>query len=397
MGNAAEWADLAALAILAPILGRLFFGGGDEGGAAGTVFAALAGGFLLRFVGAMLYGHVADRSPLKGPLLLSAAAIAAVSLCFALLPAAAALGSMAGLLFVGLRLLLGLVTAAEQALYANVRAALPHGTPPPPLAMLADAAPAAGILAVLGLAVLSGATGPEAEASGLWRVLLFVAPVLATGALVLRCLLPRTVWKAEGSLPARPALSALTSHLPDTLRVGVIMAPLAARPALIALIGLAVLELGPGSGGRSLSEVLTLAVIWLASAMLCAMGLSAIASTRGLTATLRTVLLLAAGLALATLACLVLDLPAAVLFGIALLPALAATDPLLPWRACVAAPDRTLVSSLAIGQALVFVPAGLLLPFLAHPGALSREVSEALAGGIVVLLLLTLAAIRRRR
>ncbi|MEQ8344275.1 MAG: hypothetical protein RIB84_03540 [Sneathiellaceae bacterium] len=388
---------MAAIAVLAPLLGRLYFGGEDVGGATAVVFGALAGGYATRLVGAMLYGHVADRSPLKGPLLLSAAAICATTLCIAVLPTQDILGSSAGLLFIGLRLLQGMAAAGEQALYANVRATLPHGAAPPLLAMLSDAAPAAGVLTVLGLAALTGVAGGSADESGLWRVLLFVAPLLSLCALGLRLALPRTTWQADSALPQRPALTALTGHLPATLRVAAILAPLAARIALIALLGLAVLELGPGGDGRNLSQLLTLMVIWLGSAMLCAMGISAIASARGLTATLRLVLLLVAALALACLACLLLDLQAAILFGIALLPALAAADPLLPWRACIAAPDRTLISSQALAQALVFLPAGLLLPVLTQPGGLSRAAGEGLAGGIAVLALLALAAIRVRR
>lgn len=397
-GNAAEWADIAAVAVLAPVLARLYFGGEDVGGATVVVFGALAGGFVMRLVGAMLYGHVADRSPLKGPLLLSAAAIFLVTLCVALLPGPDLLGSAAGLLFIGLRLLQGMAAAAESPLHASVRATLPRGPQMPVLAMLSDAAPAAGVLLVLIAAIFLWPAGAAEEAAGAWRGILLVAPALALAALALRLALPRTPWHAAEGLPPRPALTALTGGLPATLRVAAISSPLAARVMLLGLLGLAVLELQPGgSGDRSLFQALVLGVIWLGSAMLCAMGASAIASARGLTATLRPALLAVAALALATALCLLLEFQIAILLGILLLPALAALHPLLPWRACIAAPDRTLISSQCLAQALVLAPAGLLLPVLVQPRGLTPEMATCLAGGAGALALLALAASRVRR
>jgi len=398
-GNAAEWADLAAIAVMAPLLARWFFGGEDMGTATAVVFAALAGGFVMRLVGALLYGHLADRSPLKGPLLLSASAMGLFTLSLALLPSAATMGTAAGLLFIGLRLLQGMAAAGESALNASVRAALPRSGRLPVLAMLADAAPAAGILLVLAAAALAWPATPEQEAAGTWRLVLFVAPALALAALAFRLFLPHTAWQAPEGLPRRPALSALTAELPRTLLVAALSAPLAARLALLALIGLAALELQTGgTDGRTLSQALVLATIWLASAMLCAMGTSAIASMRGLTATLRPILVLATALGAATAASLLCALPVAALFGIALLPVLAAADPLLPWRACIAAPDRTLISSQTLAQAIVFAPAGLLLPVVAQPQAVTATMLAFLAIAIAALALLALAAtfVRRR-
>lgn len=392
-GNAAEWADLAAIAVLAPLLARRYFGAEDLGSATTVIFAALAGGLAMRLVGALLYGHLGDRSPLKGPLLLSAGGIGLLTLCLALLPGWAAIGSAAGLLFIGLRLLQGMAAAGEAALNASVRAALPRSGRLPLMAMLADAAPAAGILLVLAAAALLWPANAQQEAEGTWRLVLLIAPALAFLSLVVRLFLPRTAWQAPTGLPRRPALSAVTAELPRTLLVAALSAPLAIRLALIALVGLIALELQPGAmDGRTLSHALLLAAIWLGGAMLCAMGTSAIASARGLTATLRPLLALAAVLAAAAAACLLADLPIAALFGIALLPVLAALDPLLPWRACIAAPDRTLISSQTLAQALVLAPAGLLLPLLSRPGSLSVEWVAVLAAGIGALALLSLAA-----
>ncbi|MET0362928.1 MAG: MFS transporter, partial [Sphingobium sp.] len=89
-----EWYDFTLYLYLATILSRVFFGGG-----AASLVDTLAGfalAYLMRPLGAVVFGHIGDRYGRRRTMLASMALMTAAMLATALLPTHAAIGPMAG-------------------------------------------------------------------------------------------------------------------------------------------------------------------------------------------------------------------------------------------------------------------------------------------------------------
>ncbi|KXO90489.1 hypothetical protein AXK60_23195 [Tsukamurella pseudospumae] len=111
MGSIVESFDWNIYAVLAPFFAASVFGDGS-----GKLLAAYAGfavGFLARPVGSIVIGRFSDRYGRRLGLLVSMSGIALASLGIALLPTAAAVGVLAGVLAVVLRLIQGLAYGGE--------------------------------------------------------------------------------------------------------------------------------------------------------------------------------------------------------------------------------------------------------------------------------------------
>src|SRR5688500_15310294 len=73
IGNVLEWYDFAVYGFFAPILAAQFFPTGDRMTSLLAAFGTFAVGFLMRPVGAALFGHIGDRYGRARALLLSIA------------------------------------------------------------------------------------------------------------------------------------------------------------------------------------------------------------------------------------------------------------------------------------------------------------------------------------
>src|SRR3990172_7880686 len=76
IGNVLEWYDFAVYGFFAPILAEQFFPAGDRMVSLLAAFGAFAVGFLMRPVGAVIFGHIGDRHGRAKALLLSVAMMA---------------------------------------------------------------------------------------------------------------------------------------------------------------------------------------------------------------------------------------------------------------------------------------------------------------------------------
>jgi hypothetical protein len=76
IGNVLEWYDFAVYGFFAPILAAQFFPAEDPRVSLLAAFAAFAVGFLMRPVGAVIFGHIGDRYGRARALLFSIALMA---------------------------------------------------------------------------------------------------------------------------------------------------------------------------------------------------------------------------------------------------------------------------------------------------------------------------------
>src|SRR5256714_9661550 len=113
VGTIFEWYDFYLYATLAPFFAALFFPPGNDTAALLSAFATYAAGFLIRPFGAIIFGRIGDMVGRKYTFLMTIMIMGASTFCVGLLPTYAAIGWLAPILLVTLRLLQGLALGGE--------------------------------------------------------------------------------------------------------------------------------------------------------------------------------------------------------------------------------------------------------------------------------------------
>ena len=170
-GNAMEWYDFAVYGYFAPTIGARFFPSANPTEQLISAFGVFAAGFLMRPIGAILFGHIADRLGRRPALTLSVIAMAVPTLLMGVLPDYQQIGVVASLAMVALRLLQGLSVGGE---YTTSIAFLVESAPVRHRGRAGSWSPAGGLIGVLlgsGVAALVNATLPAgAMAAWGWRI-----------------------------------------------------------------------------------------------------------------------------------------------------------------------------------------------------------------------------------
>src|SRR4051795_3656514 len=210
-----EWYDFTLYLYFATVLSRVFFGGGAQ-----SLLITLGGfaiAYLMRPLGAVVFGHIGDRQGRRRMLLMSVALMTAAMLATALLPTRAMVGPAAGWLLLLLRCVMGFSVGGE---YTGVVAYLLEGAPEGRRGLITSSASAAsevgGLLAVGVSALTVGLmSAPDLDRWG-WRIPFFVGAALAASVWVARSTMhesPEFVRQQdEGSVPELPLKHALTNH-----------------------------------------------------------------------------------------------------------------------------------------------------------------------------------------
>jgi MHS family proline/betaine transporter-like MFS transporter len=112
-GNVMEWYDFGTYGFFAAIIGKQFFPAHDPTVSLLASFAVFAVGFIGRPLGALIFGHIGDRSGRKRALMASVMMMAVPTMLIGLLPTHSQIGIAAPILLVVLRLLQGLAVGGE--------------------------------------------------------------------------------------------------------------------------------------------------------------------------------------------------------------------------------------------------------------------------------------------
>jgi MHS family proline/betaine transporter-like MFS transporter len=173
-----EWYDFTLYLYFATVLARVFFGGGEA-----SLLATLGGfavAYLMRPVGAVVFGHIGDRQGRRPMLLLSMMVMSAAMLATALLPTHGQIGPVAAWLLIALRCVMGFSVGGE---YTGVIAYLLEGARPERrglIASLAAASSEVGALLAVAVAALTVSLTSEAELQSWgWRIPFLVGAALA--------------------------------------------------------------------------------------------------------------------------------------------------------------------------------------------------------------------------
>lgn len=113
LGTIFEWYDFYLYAVLAPFFASLFFPAGNDTAALLSAFATYAAGFLIRPFGALLFGRIGDLVGRKYTFLVTILVMGSSTFLVGLLPTYTAIGWLAPILLVTLRLLQGLALGGE--------------------------------------------------------------------------------------------------------------------------------------------------------------------------------------------------------------------------------------------------------------------------------------------
>lgn len=112
-GNALEWYDFILFANFASIIATLFFPSSDSMTALLLTFAVFATGFLVRPIGAILFGYIGDHLGRRTALITSISIITLPTLFIGLLPTYSSIGLAAPVLLTLLRILQGIAISGE--------------------------------------------------------------------------------------------------------------------------------------------------------------------------------------------------------------------------------------------------------------------------------------------
>ena len=226
VGNVLEWYDFAIYGFFAPILAAQFFPSGNRMVSLLAAFGAFAVGFLMRPVGAAVFGHIGDRYGRARALLLSVAMMAIPTVLMGLLPTYATIGIAASFLIVLLRMFQGMAVGGE---FTSSIVFLAERAPPSRRGFFASmsmfGATTGTLLGAAVGAALSRALSAEALVSWGWRAAFLSGIVVAVVAIIIR----RNLFDTPTTVPeVAPLKLAVQRHRSEMLRVfGLNVAPAA--------------------------------------------------------------------------------------------------------------------------------------------------------------------------
>ena len=113
LGNGLEWYDYALYGTFTALISKHFFPAGDDAVALIATFGIFAIGFLMRPLGAMMFGYIGDKYGRKNALSLSILMMAIPTACIGLLPTYEMIGIYAPILLTLIRLVQGVAIGGE--------------------------------------------------------------------------------------------------------------------------------------------------------------------------------------------------------------------------------------------------------------------------------------------
>ena len=214
-----EWYDFTLYLYFATVLSRVFFGPGEA--SLVITLGGFAVAYLMRPLGAIVFGHVGDRFGRRRMMLASVALMTLAMVVTAALPTYAQIGPLAGWLLIAVRCVMGFSVGGE---YTGVVAYLLEGARRDRRGLIASAASAAseiGALLAVGVSALTvyALSKADLDAWG-WRIPFVVGALLASSVWIARSTMQESPeferQCEEGSVPHSPLRHTLTHH-----RVGI--------------------------------------------------------------------------------------------------------------------------------------------------------------------------------
>lgn len=221
LGNFVEWFDYGAYTYLATTIAVVFFPSGDHAAALLSTFGVFAVSFVIRPLGALVWGRLGDRLGRKAALSISIIIMSAATFLIAVLPSYHGAGLLAPVLLLLLRLVQGFSAAGE---YAGAATFIAEYAPARKRGLHTSAVPAStatGLLfGSLSATLLTAALSHDSLVSYGWRVPFLLALPLGLVGWYIRMRLEDTpAFRSLEEAPAAPMRETLRGH-PKALLVG---------------------------------------------------------------------------------------------------------------------------------------------------------------------------------
>jgi MHS family proline/betaine transporter-like MFS transporter len=216
-GNVMEWYDFSVYGYFARTIGNLYFPTEDPSASLIAAFAVFAVGFLMRPLGAILFGYVGDRVG-RGPALLwSVVAMAVPTFAIGVLPTYAEIGVAASLLMLLCRIVQGLAVGGEYTSSAVFLAETAHPQKRGAASAWAPFGAVAGILmgSAVGAGILNAMPLEDVVAWG-WRIPFLVGVMVGGVGFILRRRMP---FDQPAATAGFPLFQALREHPVQLLQV----------------------------------------------------------------------------------------------------------------------------------------------------------------------------------
>ena len=185
LSTVVEWYDFTLFIYLATVLSRVFYGNDSQ--SMSKVLASFAFAYLMRPLGAVIFGHVGDRYGRRRMMVLSMALMTGAMLAMACLPTRAQMGPAAGWAMLLLRCLMSFSVGGE---HNGVVAYLLEGAERQRRGLVTSMASSAselGGLLAAGVAALTTTFLPETDLDAWgWRIPFFFGTALAASLLFAR-------------------------------------------------------------------------------------------------------------------------------------------------------------------------------------------------------------------
>lgn len=227
IGTAIEWYDFYVFSVAAAlVLGPVFFPSNDPVAGIAASFATYAVGFVARPLGAMIFGSIGDRLGRRRALVATLVLMGVATCLTGLLPSYDAIGPLAPILLVALRVLQGIAVGGEwggAALMAVEHAPEQSKSFYGGFVQLGN--PAGAMLAT-GIFSLLASFGDEALQSWGWRIPFLISAVLIVVGLVIRTRVEESPVFEAAPAGARPVRDAIVQNWrPLLLAIGIMAVP----------------------------------------------------------------------------------------------------------------------------------------------------------------------------
>ncbi|RLV57200.1 MFS transporter [Aeromicrobium phragmitis] len=203
VGNVLEWYEWSAYAVFAPFIAAVMFSQDDPVSALLSTFAVFAVGFLMRPLGGIVFGRIADRRGRKFVLITTMLMMAGGSFAIGIMPTYESIGAFASLLLLLARMVQGFAHGGESAT-ANTYVA--EIAPPNRRGMWGSIVFVAifggSVLAYTVGGVITASTSESAVGEWGWRIPFLIGGVAALVVLVLRRGMEESEVFADGNAPA---------------------------------------------------------------------------------------------------------------------------------------------------------------------------------------------------
>lgn len=215
-GNLVEWYDFAVYGYVATALAANFFPSHDDAASLLATLATFAVAFVMRPVGAMLFGSLGDRLGRRTILSMVISCMALSTFVMGLLPSYATIGVAAPILLVVVRCVQGLSAGGE---YGGATTLIAEYSPRRRafrLSFLTVSTVLSFVLAALVVAAVSAAASPATFEGWAWRIPFWLALPIGAIGLYIRLRIEDTpafrVVEEAGAVEQAPLLNTLRTH-----------------------------------------------------------------------------------------------------------------------------------------------------------------------------------------